>query len=495
MRIDEYLKLDAVTLAALVRGGEVTPRQLLDLCLARMDEVNPRLNAVVHRFDERARRDADGPLPDGPLRGVPFLVKDLDGALADAPLTMGCRALAGYVAPRDSELFARYRRAGVVFAGKTNTPEFGITGHTEPLLFGPCRNPWRLSHTPGGSSGGSASAVAAGIVPVAHAGDGGGSIRIPASACGLFGLKPTRGRMPLGPDVGESWHGLVVPHVLSRTVRDSAAFLDATHGPDAGAPYVAPPPRGPFLDEVGREPGRLRVGFTTRSILGRRTDPEVARACEDAVKHLASLGHEVAEVTLPIDAAAVRIAYLTVVAAGSAEAVRQTGELTGRAPTHEGFEPVTWFLAQVAGAMRASDLERARTTLARTQRAVGGLFESLDVLVTPTLAHLPVRVGELAPKPWELAGMTALRRVSSRALFTKVLEAFADNALEKTPNTMLFNITGHPAMSVPLAQGDTGLPIGVQCVGRFGDEAALLRLAGQLEATMPWAGRAPDFRA
>lgn len=491
MRIDEYMKLDAVALAALVRAGEVTARELVDLCLARVDAVNHKLNAVVHRFDERARRDADGALPDGPLRGVPFLVKDLDGSLAGAPLTLGCRALKDHVATHDSELFARFRRAGVVFAGKTNTPEFGILGVTEPALFGPCRNPWSLDHTPGGSSGGSASAVAAGVVPVAHGGDGGGSIRIPASACGLFGLKPTRGRMPLGPDVGEGWHGLVVPHVISRSVRDSAAFLDATHGPDVGAPYVAPPPAGSFLDEVGRDPGRLRVGYTTRSILGQRTDPACARACEDAVRLLEKLGHDVSEVALPIDAAPVRLAYLTIVAAGAAEAVRQVGELTGRAPTPEGFEPVTWFLAQVAGAMRASDLERARTVLAQTQRRVGGLFERYDVLVTSTLAHPPSRVGELAPKPWELAGLTVLRRVSSPKVLTTVLEGFAANALEKTPNTMLFNMTGQPAMSVPLAWSDGGLPLGVQFVGRFGGEAGLLRLAGVLEAERPWAERRP----
>lgn len=491
MRIDEYLNHDAVSLAALVRAGEVTPRELVDLCLARVDAVNHKLNAVVHRFDERARRDADGALPDGPFRGVPFLVKDLDGALAGAPLTMGTRMLAGYTAAHDSELFARYRRAGVVFAGKTSTPEFGLVAFTEPALFGACRNPWNLDHSPGGSSGGSASAVAAGIVPVAHGGDGGGSIRIPASACGLFGLKPTRARMPLGPDVGESWHGFVVPHVLSRTVRDSAAFLDATHGPDVGAPYAAPHFQGRFADEVGRDPGKLRVGFTTRSMLGERTDPECARACDDAVKLLAGMGHEVREVTLPIEPESLRVAYLTVVAAGTAEAVRQSSELAGRAPAPEYFEPVTWFLAQVGRALRASDLERARTDIARVQRGVGGLFEAIDVLVTPTLAHPPVRVGELAPKPWELAGLAALRRASTAKVLSAVLEGFAKKAFEKTPNTMVFNMTGHPAMSAPLAWSAAGLPLGVQFVGRFGDEAGLLRLAGVLEAERPWKDRRP----
>lgn len=493
MKHDEYVRLDATALADLVRRREVTARELLDLALARIDRVNPTIHAVIHRFDERARRDADGSLPDGPFRGVPFLVKDLDGALADAPLNMGSRALARYTAPRDSELFARYRRAGLVFAGKTNTPEFGILAITEPALHGATRNPWNLAHVPGGSSGGSAAAVAAGIVPVAHGGDGGGSIRIPASACGLFGLKPTRGRMPLGPDVGEGWHGLVVPHVITRSVRDSAAFLDATHGADVGAPYVAPAPNGPFVDELRRDTGPLRVAYTTRSILGERTDPECARACDDAVKLLASMGHDVREATLPIDAAEVRLAYLTIIAAGTAEAVASTQALTGRAPTPEGFEAPTWFLAQVGHALSAAELEHARAIVARTQRSLGAFFETCDVLVTPTLAHPPSRVGELAPKPHERAGLAVLRRVSPRPLLKKMLDTLAQTALEKTPNTMLFNITGQPAMSVPLAWSAANLPLGVQFVGRFGDEATLLRLAARLEIERPWADRRPTL--
>lgn len=493
MRIEEYMDHDAVALAARVRAREVTPSELVALCLARMDAVNPKINAVVHRFDERARRDAEGPLPDGPFRGVPFLVKDLDGSLADAPLTMGSRMLANYVAPADSELIARYRRAGVVFVGKTNTPELGLVAVTEPELFGPCRNPWNLSYVPGGSSGGAAAAVAAGIVPVAHGGDGGGSIRIPSSACGLFGLKPTRGRMPLGPDAGEGWHGLVVPHVISRTVRDSAAFLDATHGPDVGAPYVAPPFAGRFVDEVGREPERLRVGFTTRSILGEQTDRACADACLDAVKLLESMGHEVQEVTLPLEPEVVRRAYLTVVASGTAETVRQIAALAGRRPTPECFEATTWFLAQVGRALRASDLEQARTTLAHVQRRMGRLFESIDVLVIPTLAHPPARVGELALQPWERAGLAVLRRVSDARVLSTVLDTFAKKAFEKTPNTMLFNITGQPAMSVPLAWSAGGLPLGVQFAGRFGDEATLFRLAGVLESLRPWKHRRPPL--
>jgi amidase len=487
---EEYIKHDAVGLAGLVQSKQVSPRELVEAALARIDAVNPRINAVIHRLDEQARRAADGPLPEGPFRGVPFLVKDLDGTLAGAPCQMGSRSLRDHVAPRDSELFARYRRAGLVFVGKTNTPEFGILAITEPELHGPTRNPWDRARVPGGSSGGSAAAVAAGVVPVAHGGDGGGSIRIPASCCGLFGLKPTRGRMPLGPDLSEGWHGFVVPHVLSRSVRDSAAFLDATQGPDVGAPYVAPPPEGPFLAEVGRPPGVLRVGFTLRSILGKKTDPACARATEEALALLSELGHEVREISLPIDPEELSLAYLSVVAAGTAAAVNETEGLTGRRPSPELFEPPTWLLWQVGNALSAVELEEARNKIGRAARAVGQLFESIDVLVTPTLAHPPARVGELGLKPHERVGLAALRRAAPRPVLRAVLRDLAERSLEKTPNTMLFNMTGQPAMSLPLGWSG-GLPIGVQVVGRFGAEATLLRLAAQVEGARPWFDRLP----
>lgn len=493
MKHEDYVRHDATSLAELVRRREVTPRELVDAALARIDSVNPKVNAVVHRFDERARRDAEGALPEGPFRGVPFLVKDLDGELAGAPLTMGSRALRGHVAPRDSELFARFRRSGVVFVGKTNTPELGLLAVTEPELFGPTRNPHHLGHVPGGSSGGSAAAVAAGIVPVAHGGDGGGSIRIPASCCGLFGLKPTRGRMPLGPEVTEGWCGFVVPHVISRTVRDSAAFLDATHGADPGAPYVAASPERPFADEVGRDPGRLRVAFTTRSMLGDGTDPLCKQACEDTAGQLSSMGHDVVEAQLPIDAHELRLAYLVVVAACTAEAVDATRTLTGKPPSPELFEPPTWLLWQVGHALSAAEFEHARSVIGRASRAVGAFFERFDVLLSPTLAHPPARIGELALKPHERIGLAALRRAAPRAVLRRVLEDLAGRSFEKTPNTMLFNMTGQPAASLPLHRSPAGLPIGVQLAARLGEEALLLRLAGQLEQASPWADRLPTL--
>lgn len=494
MKFDEYARQDAVGLAELVRRKEVTPRELVEVALERLEQVNPRLNAVVHRLDERALAAASGPLPEGPFRGVPFLVKDLDGTLADVPYSAGSRALRGYVASRDSELFARYKRAGLVILGKTNTPEFGVLAYTEPELYGPCRNPWSLEHSPGGSSGGSASAVAAGVVPVAHGGDGGGSIRIPASACGLFGLKPTRARLPLGPEEGESWHGMVARHVLTRTVRDSAALLDATHGPDVGAPYHAPPPERPFLEEVGREPGRLRIAFTTRSLFGEGTHPDCKRALEDALSLCESLGHHVFEVDLPLEREALRLTYLTLVCSDTAQLVEATQRRTGRAPTPDKFEPSTWFLSQVGHALPALAVERAREHMFRTGRQIAALFaERFDVLATPTMAYPPVRVGELTLKPAQLALLATLRRFAPRAVLERAMAELSKQSFEKTPNTMLFNLTGQPAMSVPLYWNEAQLPIGVQFAGRFGDEATLLRLASQLEAARPWAQRRPPL--
>lgn len=494
LRYDEYAAHDAVGLAALVEKGETTPRELCDVAIARLEAVNPLVHAVIHPLYERARREADEGPPKGPFRGVPFLVKDLDGALGGAPLNQGSRSLRGYIAPHDSELFARYRKAGLVIFGKTNTPEFGIMPVTEPELHGATKNPWSLDHVPGGSSGGSAAAVAAGVVPMAHAGDGGGSIRIPASCCGLFGLKPTRGRMPLGPDAGEGWNGFVVPHCVSRTVRDTAALLDATHGADVGAPYVAPPPARPYADEVGRDPGKLRMAYTTLSIFGQDTDPACRDAVLDAAKLLRSLGHEVDEIALPIDAPSLRLAYLTIIAAGTAQAIAATERMTGKKPRADDFEPSTWFLGQVGHAVSAALLEGARNEVFAASRAIGRLFEGLDTLITPTLAHRPVKVGEMSLRPAERVGLAVLRRGAPSLVLTKALEGLASRSFEKTANTMLFNMTGQPAMTVPLAWSTAPkLPIGVQFVGKFGDEGALLRLAGQLEQARPWKDTRPTI--
>ncbi|MCU0282965.1 MAG: amidase [Candidatus Nanopelagicales bacterium] len=493
MRHDEYVQHDALGLAALVQAGEVTPAELVEAAIARMDEVNPLLNAVVHRMDQQARDLAADPaaLPDGPMRGVPFLVKDMDGHLAGEPCTYASRSLATWVPERDSELFARYRRAGLIHLGKTNCPEFGIYGVTEPDLHGPARNPWDPDHTPGGSSGGSGAAVAAGIVPVAHAGDGGGSIRIPASANGLFGLMPSRGRTPLGPDEGEGWHGLVRRHVVSRTVRDSAALLDATQGTEVGAPYAAPPD-GSFLAAVGRDPGRLRIGYSTASVLGKAMDPECVVAVEATAALLEGLGHELVEVELPIDREAVARAYITIVAAGVGAMVEATAEKTGRSPRSSDFEAATWFLRQASDVLSARELEQARDVVAATTRALAALFaEGLDAHLTATLPYPPIRVGENAPAAADLVAMRALRTlpVTLAPPIRMALGQLAGPRLEKAANTQVWNMTGQPAMSVPLHWTASGLPVGVQLAGAFGEEELLFALAGQLEEAAPWLPR------
>jgi len=491
-RLKEYAQYDALGLADLVRRREVASVELVDEAIRRAEAHNPALNAIVHPLYDRAREQAARRPGDGVFAGVPFLVKDLDGFLAGVPYTAGSRLLKEFVPDHDAEIVARQLATGVVVLGKTNCPEFGIVATTEPELRGATRNPWSPEHTPGGSSGGAAAAVAAGIVPMAHGGDGGGSIRIPASACGLFGLKPTRARNPLGPDLGEGWGGMVVPHVLSRSVRDSAAMLDATAGPDPGAPYHCPPPGRPFLEESSRDPGRLKVAFSPRSLFGTETHRDCSEAVAQAARLLTDLGHDVEEDFPKLDFEEARHAYLVVVAAGVAATIETASGWAGRRARPSDVEAPTWFLGQVGRALTAADLQRARDVMHRAGRVTAAFQARYDVFVTPTLAYPPAQIGELALRPAERAGLGLLRAVPFRPLLMKALRDLAARSFEKTPNTMLFNQTGQPAMSVPLHWNKAGLPIGVQVAGRFADEATLLRLAGQLEKARPWAKRRPE---
>jgi amidase len=484
---EEYLQHDATGLAALIRSNAITAAELLEVAIGRIDRLNPEVNAVIHRMDDAARRVAVAP-PTGPFAGVPLLLKDLLSAVAGEPLSAGSRFLRDYVPAHDSELVRRYRAAGFVFLGKTSTPEFGLTPFTEPELFGPVRNPWDLTRTAGGSSGGSAAAVAAGMVPVATGGDGGGSIRIPASCCGLFGMKPTKGRVPTGPDFGEIWHGAVVEHVLSRSVRDSAAILDATQGADAGAPYVAPPPERPFLEEIGRPPGRLRVAFSTTPWLGGTVHPDCVAAVEDTARLLESLGHRVEEAAPGIDGPGFCRAFLTMICAELRGDMEEAAAMLGRKARRRDFESATWGLSLLGGAIPASEFARAVRFLQRTTRAIAPFFERHDVLLTPTLATPPVPTGALQPTPMEHTLFTLLGRIGSGRLIRAlgVLEQMADKIFQWIPWTPVINATGQPAMSVPLAWNGQGLPVGVHCIGRYGDEATLYRLAAQLEGERPW---------
>ena len=496
MSVTDYAHRDALSLAELVRKQEATPAELLEAAIARVEALNPKINSVVVRLFERARERASAlaapdPSRPQPLRGVPFLVKDLLQTIAGWPTSNGSRFTSQAKAAHDSELVRRFEAAGLLILGKTNTPELGLLPVTEPALFGPCRNPWSLGNTPGGSSGGSAAAVAARLVPMAHASDGGGSIRIPASCCGLFGLKPTRGRNPIGPEVGQVWQGLVAEHALTRSVRDSAALLDATCGPDLGAPYFAVPPERPFLAETARPPGKLRIGFTAAPMLGHAVHADCAEAVRSAARLCDSLGHAVVEAAPEVDRHTLTRAYLTVIAVESAAEVRLAGERLGRAPDPEGFEPATWVLSQIGGKTSAVDLAVAIHRIHAFGRALARWFESFDVLLTPVLGAPPLAIGALATKPAELIALRLLRTIPSSAVMHKLLDQIADTAFDFAGFTAIANLSGSPAMSVPLHWNAQGLPIGVQFVGRYGDEAGLFRLAAQLEQAQPWAAKVP----
>jgi amidase len=468
--------LDATAQAELVRRGEIQAIELVDAAIERIERLNPTLNAVVTPTFERARAAATAALPDGPFVGVPFLLKDLLASYDGVRMTAGSAFLRDFVSDHDSELVARLKRAGLIVLGKTNTPEFGLLPTCEPRLFGPSRNPWDTGRTTGGSSGGSAAAVAAGLVPMAHGNDGGGSLRIPASCCGVFGLKPTRARNPLGPDFGDVMGGLVAEHALTRSVRDSAALLDATSGPDVGDPYCAPPPARPFLREVGADPGRLRIAFTTEMAIGFPVHADCVDAVHDAAALCADLGHRVVEAAPAIEGYGLAQAFSVAFLAGHAALVDGLAHATGRTPAPDHFEPLTWAMVELGRQISASDYLLAVDTFQRVARDFARFFTHHDVWLTPTLSQPPVPLGTFEAPPED--PLQALARVSAFISFTPFC-----------------NVTGQPAMSVPLFWNADGLPIGAHFVARFGDEATLFRLAAQLEQARPWADRRPPVSA
>jgi amidase len=489
----EYDKYDGLSLAELVRRREVKPAELVEEAIGRIERLNPKLNAVIYKMYEQARQTAESNLPDGPFQGVPFLLKDLVGCVKGVPLRNGSRFFKEYVPDHDSEIIKRFRKAGVIFAGKTNTPEFGLAFVTEPELFGAALNPWDPNRTPGGSSGGSAAAVAVRMVPLAYASDGGGSIRVPSSCCGVFGLKPTRGRNPAGPDFGDLWRGFACEHVITRSVRDSAAMLDATAGPDTGAPYWAEPPQRSFLSEVGTDPGKLRIAFTAEPFFGSRVDEDCVKGLEATVKLCQDLGHEVADATLPIDGKALARAFLTVICSETRATIEQAGALMSRKGKYKDFEVATWACSLLGKALHGSDLSAALNLVQQAGRKIGEFFTQYDMLLTPTLASPPLVTGATKIKGVQLVLLKLLGRLNASIIIpgTKAVNMFAAQTFEFAAYTPLFNATGQPAMSVPLYWNDEGLPIGMQFVGRYGDEAALFRLAGQLERARPWADRLP----
>ena len=472
----EYGDYDGLGLADLVRRKQVTTKEVVEAAIARIEALNPALNAVVTKLYDQGRVTPDGQAPDAPFAGVPFLMKDLGGAQAGVPMTGGSRFFAHATTPVDAETVTRYKRAGLRILGRTNTPEFGLNASTEPVLFGPCHNPWDLTRSSGGSSGGSAAAVAAGIVPLAHASDGGGSIRIPASCCGLFGMKTTRNRLSYAPYAGESLAGCSVEHVVSRTVRDSAAALDASAGAAVGDPYFPPPPVRPYLQEVSTAPSQLRIAVTTGAFGGSPVDPDCIAAAESAARLCEELGHHVEHATPAYDTAGLDEGYDLLFAVNAAANIRLRARSLGLTPEPDGFERVTWMMMQMADKANAADYVQNLNRLHAISRQIQAFFTRYDVLITPTLAEPPVKLGVLN-------------------MMSDDLEAYAKRLWQFSPFTYPFNVTGQPAMSVPLAWNSDNLPIGVQFVGRYGDEAGLYRLAGQLEQARPWADRRPPAPA
>ncbi len=474
----DYTAHDGLGLAELVARKEVTPDELAAAAFEAVAKVNPRINAVLHTIPKEAATEIRAGLPRGPFTGVPFLIKEIVLHAKGVRCEMGSKLAQGYVPDADTELMARFRRAGLVLAGTTQTPEFGYNPTTETRAFGPVHNPWDLGRSPGGSSGGSGAAVAAGIVPVAHANDGGGSIRIPASCNGLVGLKPSRDRIPSGPDYGDLLCGLACEFALTRSVRDAAALLDAVAGPDPGAPGHPVPPARPYRELIGTPPGRLRIAWTATPASGAKVDPECEKAVHETVRLLEGLGHTLIEDRPRYDWDAFLENVNVIWGAFGVASIDFAAAMTGRKPGPDNLEAVTLASYEDGKRYSAIDLLNAMTHCNVVSRQVGAFFEKVDVLVTPTIARLPAPLGELNQNR---EGMTAMEW--TRQIFSYV------------PFTPVFNVTGQPAISLPLHWSAGGLPVGVQIAGRFGDEATLLCLAAQLEQARPWAARRPPIHA
>lgn len=495
---EEYSARDGLALGELVKRGDVTAAEVVEAAIEAIERVNGPLNAVVVRDFERARKAAQGPLPEGAFQGVPLLIKDLDVPVAGLPLTLGSRLFRDVVADADGTLVERFRRAGVVVLGKSNAPELGLTPVTESALWGPARTPWSLAHTSGGSSGGAAAAVASGMVPLAHASDGGGSIRIPASCCGLFGLKPSRGRTPVGPNRSEAWSGLAIDHVLSRSVRDSAAMLDAVAAPDPDSVYGCAAPARPWLAEVSTPPGRLRIGVCKTPFLPGTLHADCAAAVDAAAALLSELGHEVEPVELGVDRGAFARSFFRHVCVETAATLALwPPRLLGRKARRRDVETSTWLCAMIGRRVPGPAVSLTREELWSVARRVLRASARFDLLLTPTLGMPPVRIGALAPHGAEarLQELVATLGLGWVLDLPPITRATLERIFAFMPYTPLANVTGQPSMTLPLHWNREGLPVGVMLTGRPADEATLFRVAGQLESARPWAARRPPVHA
>jgi amidase len=494
MKSSEYLQHDAVGLAELVARGETTAAELFELALGQSAKAQPKTNAICRMMESEARSQLTKQLT-GPFAGVPFLIKDCAQDYAGLPTTYGSRSMRT-PAPDHAHVVRRYLDAGLLIFGKTNLPELALKGVSDSQLFGRTNNPWNVDHTPGGSSGGAAAAVASGVVPMAAGNDGGGSIRIPAACCGLFGLKPSRGRVSSGPAFGEYWYGASCEGVLSRSVRDTVAALDVSAGGEPGDPFVIPKPTDPYAAAMQRDPPRLRIGFSSASPIRTDVHPEAVAAVNDAAKLLGSLGHDVEEASPEIDGAALAKAFLHVYF-GQVPATVSAARAACAATSD--FELLTRVLATLGNAVPAGALTAQLSRWNDFARALARFHQKYDLMLTPTLAHPPIRHGQGDPSAAEQAVLDILDRIGLLGLLARVglldstVDKIARDSLQYVPFTQLANLTGTPAMSVPLHWTADGLPLGVQFVARFGEEDRLLQLARQLETARPWFAKLPAW--
>jgi amidase len=496
----EYDQYDGMGLAELVKKGSITSSEVCEAAISRAEKINPKLNAIITPLYDFARQAAAKARPEGPFSGVPFLLKDVHHALEGYTISSGSRALKDKVADHDAEIVKRFKRAGLIIMGKTNTPEFKLASVTEPEAFGPTRNPWNTNYSPGGSSGGSAAAVAARIVPFASATDEGGSIRIPAAYCGVFGLKPSRGRNPVGPDLSLIWGGMSTSHVITRSVRDSAAILDAVSGPEPGGRCCPPGPEGSFLGALQSDPKPLNIGYHTRPSFGHQVHPECVKAVEQTCKLLETLGHRVEETDPGYSEEEVALNWCIIMIGHLTAHVGQLVQAYGRREIEENIELTSYALYRIGQRLKVFDFIMAERRWQELSMIMDQKLNHYDMILSPTLGMPPVLVGSQKPSKADQIAMKILSSpagksiMASRKLTYVILEELLKNAMKKQMFfTMIANITGLPAMSVPLHWTADGLPCGVQFIGRYGDEAALLKLASQLETAQPWSDRKPSI--
>lgn len=489
MIFPEYESFDGIGLADLVKRGVISPAELLEVAIDRIEEKNPALNAVIYKMYDEAKAQLRGNIPPGPFQGVPFLLKDLLTEYAGVPLSSGSRFTQHWIPEQDNELVKRIKQAGLIVLGKTNVPEFGLSSVTEPALFGPTRNPWDHTRSSGGSSGGAAAAVASGMVPMAHANDGAGSIRIPAAYCGLLGFKPSRGRTPTSSVMMRLWENLVVEHVITRSVRDSAAMLDVLAGPEIGSTISLAAPQSSYLDCLTKPFRQLRIAVTDKAFFPSVVSEEIIVGTQNAAELCRDLGHLVSPVSLSIDSADVALAYVIVTAGEMAACIKRFSEKMGSKPKHHDLETQTSVLCHIGDNISAADYAWASGVLDNAARHLAKFFLDYDVLLTPTMNATAPKIGEFAPTPFELNMLELLARMPLAPLLKKAMEHAAAKNFANFPFTPIFNISGQPAMSVPLFFDSLGLPMGMQFAARVGDEETLFQLAFQLEQACPWVGQ------